>query len=92
MKDNIIKDYNDGLKVKDMANKYKVSEQWIYSILRNNGIKRNRSSGVAKKDAQAKQAIKEYLNSKGVFKKDIAEKYGICMVTFRKYFKKEKCL
>ena len=42
---NIIKDYavTDGITVKQLAEKYSVSHQWVYQVLKRAGITKNKS-------------------------------------------------
>lgn len=83
-KDLIIKDYENGKKVKDIINKYKCSLQYVYYVLRTKHIQRNRPRGIENKRELALKAIEEY--KKG-FKSQmkVCEKYKISYMTFVKY-------
>ncbi len=89
MEQELINDYNAGIKLKKLEEKYNVSIPTIYNILRKNNIERVRDKGLKVSRDIQKQILTEYFLLHKT-QKQIAELYNISEITVRLYILKYK--
>jgi len=88
IRQNIIQEYQEGIPMKDISNKYGYSIPTIYYVLKRANISRTRPKGLQSKKEQAQKAIEEWLQDRRYTIEDICKKYNISHVTFRLWRKK----
>jgi transposase len=93
----IVRDYRENKPLSYIRNKYKVSESYIYRVLRDNNIKPSRAkTTIEKMDnkdiSNLLEAIKEYYHCPNKSIEEIAKKYKIKLSAFRYLFQKNDIL